>query len=136
MLYNEIKDYPSINDTDIAKSHCLAQGMIRDGWIGCPIIIFHDALLTGSHRLAALKEVELMWFSGKLKHYPSVLCQDVALDLTEDIELHLADKNIGFIAPGIYMNPNGLIFKLSYFDIGWLLEGTPVEIYKKEIKEW
>lgn len=137
MNYSDIKYFKTINDTSVEIVSSLADSMISCGWQGCPIILFYDNLLTGSHRLEALREVERRWKSGKLDDYPNVLTETVAVDLTNEICEHLSVRGINILAPNLFVDSHdGLTCELSYDDIGWLLSGTSVDKYKSEIKEW
>ena len=58
MTYEEIEGrYCPINKVE--ESHVLEimESMRKNGYVGCPILIYGDRLLTGSHRLVALERL-------------------------------------------------------------------------------
>lgn len=120
MRYDRIQSFAELNDIDSAKVAKLAESMLAHGWVGCPILIVGESLLTGSHRLAALKVIA--------EQHPeaAVLDQAVAEDVTEIVEAKLAE----------FEAENGYIPEIEYDCIGWLLEGSWIEAYKDEIAEW
>lgn len=120
MTYYRIASYSTINDVEAAKVRALADSMLADGWVGCPILVCGGALLTGSHRLAALRLI------AEEHEDAEVLTQDVAADVTDIVEERLA----------AFEAENGYVPDIEYDNIGWLLEGTWVENYKDEIVEW
>lgn len=120
MRYDQIQCYAPVNGVEAAKVAELAESMLAHGWVGCPILVVGESLLTGSHRLAALRKIA--------EEHPEaqVLDQDVAEDVTEIVEAKLAE----------FEDENGYIPDIEYDRIGWLLEGSWVEEYKDEIVEW
>lgn len=115
MRYIDIKYMNPINQTDPAR---VKESMKEKGFVGCPILIFNDTLLTGSHRLEALRQLA--------EEDDRVLFWDVAEDVT-DIVNQAYDRRI---------EEEGWAPDLDYSDIGWLFEGSWVEQYKDEIDEW
>lgn len=126
MTYNEIATYHPINKVDEARVAELVKSMLENGWQGCPILVYGEEILTGSHRLAALKEIERMYNEDEIEDMPEVLEQDVAEDVTDIVEENIAK----------YIEENGETPEIAYDNIGWLLEGSWVEEYKGEIVEW
>lgn len=120
MTYDQIAYLAPINDIDNSKVRALVESMLQHGWVGCPILIYGDSLLTGSHRLAALQLLAAEYEDAE------VLSQDVAADVTDIIEERLAK----------FEADNGYTPDIEYDNIGWLLEGTWVEDYRDEIVEW
>ena len=120
MRYDQIQCYAPVNGVEAAKVAELAESMLAHGWVGCPILVVGESLLTGSHRLAALKMIAAEHPEAE------VLGQDVAEDVTEIVEAKLAE----------FEGENGYIPDIEYDRIGWLLEGSWVEGYKDEIVEW
>lgn len=118
MTYERIKCFPSVNDVDIDKVNDLAKSIKANGYIGCPILVYGDALLTGSHRKAALDLLEGEGYD--------VSTLDVAEDVTEIVENAIAK----------FEEENGYIPDIDFSDIGWMLKGSWVEDYKDEIAEW
>lgn len=118
MTFGEIEWMQEINDVDENEVNRIAESIKADGWIGCPILVFNDQLLTGSHRLAALKKLD--------EEGEDVLDLDVAEDVTEIVEENIrkCEEEQGW-APDI-----------DFGSIGWLLKGSWVEEYKDQIVEW
>lgn len=126
MTYNDIACYALINDVDADYVNTLADSMIENGWVGCPILIYGEELLTGSHRLAALREVERRYLTGEIDEVPEVLTCDIAEDVTEIVEENIAKAE----------EENGFAPEIEYDNLGWMLEGSWVEEYKDEMEEW
>lgn len=118
MTYDKISHMYTINEVDENKINEIAESMKENGYVGCPILIFNDQLLTGSHRLAALKQLEDEGFD--------VFDWDVAEDVT-DLVNEAFEK---------FEDENGWARDLDYSDLGWMFKGTWVEDYKNEIEEW
>ena len=114
----EIKHMNTINDTDPKKVEEIAESMRNKGFVGCPILIFNGMLLTGSHRLEALRKL--------YEENDDVIDWDIAEDVT-DIVNAAYDRRF---------EEEGWAPDLDYSNIGWLFEGTWVEQYKDEIDEW
>lgn len=119
MQYSDIKYYRPINDTDNNTVDILAKSIAENGWQGCPILTWGENLVTGSHRLEALKKLENAGFDV-----------DGLGDVAEDVS-DLIDK-----ALTKFEAENGYIPDIDYQDIGWIFKGTWVEDYKAEITEW
>lgn len=117
MTYDDIKYFVPVNSTDAAKVDELVKDMLENGWRGAPILTAGEELITGSHRLAALKKINDMWLEDELKECPAVLSEEVAEDVSDILE----EKEIDTI---------------DYSDIGSIFAGTWVEQYKDEIVEW
>lgn len=126
MTYNDIACYALINDVDADKVNALADSMIENGWMGCPILVYGEELLTGSHRLAALREVERRYLTGEIDEVPEVLTCDIAEDVTEIVEENIAKAE----------EENGFAPEIEYDNLGWMLEGSWVEEYKDDMEEW
>lgn len=54
MTYDRISRFAPINDVDNDKVKEIAESIKANGYVGCPILVFGESLLTGSHRKAAL----------------------------------------------------------------------------------
>ena len=126
MTYNDIACYALINDVDADKVNDLADSMIENGWVGCPILVYGEELLTGSHRLAALREVERRYLTGEIDEVPEVLTCDIAEDVTEIVEENIAKAE----------EENCFAPEIEYDNLGWMLEGSWVEEYKDDMEEW
>jgi len=120
MRYDTISNYSPINEVSPDKVDKLVESMLERGWIGCPILVYGESLITGSHRLAALHKIA--------HEHPGadVLNQEIAEDVTDIIEDRLAE----------FEAENGYIPEIEYDDIGWLFEGTWVEDHKDSLPEW
>ena len=120
MRYDHISHYSPINAVRPDKVAQLVESMLKRGWIGCPILIYGDSLITGSHRLAALHQIAHELTDAE------VLTKDIAEDVTDIIEARLAE----------FQAEHGYIPDIEYDHIGWLFEGTWVEAYKASLPEW
>jgi hypothetical protein len=118
--YHNIQCYLPVNDTDETRVEELVKSMLVNGWVGCPILVLGESLLTGSHRLAALRKIA--------EEHPEaeVLTQDVAEDVTEIVNERLLAHEAEY----------GYIPDIDYSSIGWLLEDSWVAAYSDEIVEW
>lgn len=125
MTYNQIRGYSKINETDENKVNELVKSMLENGWQGCPILVYGDELLTGSHRLEALRKIEDMLNNDEIES-AAVLDEDIAEDVTEIIERNMA----------AFEEENGWAQDIRLNDIGWMLKDSWVEEYKNEIDEW
>lgn len=120
MKFEEIECMALINDVDPEKVNEIAESIKKNGFIGCPILVYNDMLLTGSHRLAALEQLAD-------EDYESVMdLGDVAEDVTDIVEANYAE----------FTEENGYERDIDYSQIGWLLKGSWVEEYADEICEW
>ena len=54
---NSLIPYHGVVDQE--KFEALVESMRVEGWVGAPLVKFDDCLLTGSHRYAAARELEL-----------------------------------------------------------------------------
>ncbi|WP_368234279.1 ParB N-terminal domain-containing protein [Anaerotruncus rubiinfantis] len=125
MTYNQIRGYSKINETDENKVNELVKSMLENGWQGCPILVYGNELLTGSHRLEALRKIEDMLNNDEIES-AAVLDEDIAEDVTEIIERNMA----------AFEEENGWAQDIRLNDIGWMLKDSWVEEYKNEIDEW
>lgn len=121
--YQEISSLVELNEVEQAKVNELIESMLQDGWKGAPILYTNLGLVTGSHRIVALKKITKMYENDEIEIYPTVLDQEIALDVT-DIVNNYCEKN-----------------EVSYEEIDFaflsdVFEGTEVEMYKDQIKEW
>jgi len=118
MTYNRISCYQPINDVDPSKVYKIAESIKKNGFVGCPILVYGEMLITGSHRLAALR---LLLDEGY-----DVENLDVAEDVTDIVENAILD----------FEEENGYSPDIDFSDISWMFAGTWVEEYKDEINEW
>lgn len=125
MTYEEIRCYTPINEVDNEKVTEIANSIKKNGWVGCPILVFNDSLLTGSHRLAALKKLyEELDFDEleEMNFYNMEVAEDVSDIVDENYDE--AVEELGYCP------------EIDYRNIGWLLKNSWVEDYKDEINEW
>lgn len=118
MTYEDIKYFAPINETDESKVEEIVESIRNNGWIGCPILVYGEQLLTGSHRLEALKSLDDEEFD-----LDSMECAEDVTDIIEE-------------AMSKFEEENGYLPDIQFDNIGWLLEGSWVEQYKDEIAEW
>ena len=118
MKFDEISCYATVNATDGAKVAELAESMKENGWKGAPILVCNMGLVTGSHRLAALKALD-----SDAEYDGEVLYEDVAEDVTDEINDYCEREGIGFE-------------EIQFDNLRDVFAGTWVEEYKDEIVEW
>ena len=118
MTFDQISYMAEINEVDDEKVNEIAESIKENGWVGCPILVYNDMLLTGSHRLAALKKLA--------EEDYDIFDLDVAEDVTDIVEAHISQREEEY----------GWAPDIDYGNIGWLLEGSWVDEYKDEISEW
>lgn len=118
MKYDEISSYAAVNGTDAAKVAELAESIKADGWKGAPILVCSMGLVTGSHRLAALKAID-----AEADYDGDVFSADVAEDVTDEVNAYCEREGVGFD-------------EIRFDSLGDVFAGTWVEAYKDEIVEW
>lgn len=135
LTYQDIQCLSEINETETDKVESLIASMLENGWQGAPILVIDGfGLLTGSHRMAALKTIANRDGNGEYdddddlstRVYELLNETDLALDVTDLV-------NDAFAA---YEEENGETPDLEFDSIGWMFEGTEVEEWKNEIAEW
>ena len=114
MKFDEISCYATVNATDGAKVAELAESMKENGWKGAPILVCNMGLVTGSHRLAALKAID-----SDAEYDGEVLYEDVAEDVTDEINDYCEREGIGFE-------------EIQFDNLRDVFAGTWVEEYKDE----
>lgn len=114
MIASEIMYYTPINKTDPRKVSEIIDSITANGWHGSPILVStsHGRLITGSHRLEALKSLDFD---------PDDL-GDVAEDVDDIIDKWCEDND-------------STIDDIDHSDLAQIFRGTWVEQYKDEI-EW
>lgn len=115
--YFDINSLPMINEVDKNKVEEIKESILKTGWQGAPILYTDLGLVTGSHRLAALRSIE------ETGEDDDVLFEDIAEDVT-DIVNDYCEKN-----------------DMSWEDLDFsylreIFAGTWVEQYQDELKEW
>lgn len=117
MKFEQISNYQPVNRVDSAKAEALAESMKENGWKGAPILVCSLGLVTGSHRLAALKLI------AEDDGFFEIDEWDVAEDVTDEVNAYCEREGISFD-------------EIQFDDLGDIFEGTWVEEYKDEIAEW
>lgn len=115
--YFEISSLPTVNDVNHDKVEALKKSILSNGWKGAPILYTNMGLVTGSHRLAALQEIE------ETGEDDDVLFEDIAEDVTDIINSYCEERDI-------YWD------ELDFGNLGEIFAGTWVKEYKDEIREW
>lgn len=115
--YFDISSLPTVNEVDQNKVSEIKKSILENGWLGAPILYTNLGLVTGSHRLAALKEID------DYEDDDDVLFEDVAEDVTDIINSYCEEHDI-------YWD------ELDFGNLGEIFAGTWVEEYKDEIREW
>lgn len=106
MTFAQIEGMYGINEIDPEKVNQIAESIQKSGWVGCPILVFNDQLLTGSHRLAALKQLD--------DDGVDVWDMDVAEDVTDIVNSAIAARE----------EADGWAPDIDFGSIGWLLKGS------------
>lgn len=115
--YFEISSLPTVNDVNHDKVEALKKSILSNGWKGAPILYTNMGLVTGSHRLVALQEIE------ETGEDDDVLFEDIAEDVTDIINSYCESHDT-------YWD------ELDFGNLGAIFAGTWVEEYKDEIREW
>lgn len=113
--YFEISSLPTVNDVNHDKVEALKKSILSNGWKGAPILYTNMGLVTGSHRLAALQEIE------ETGEDDDVLFENIAEDVTDIVN--------------DYCEKNDMTWdELDFSYLREIFTGTWVEEY--EIREW
>lgn len=115
--YEEISSLPMVNEVDEKKVSEIKESILKNGWKGAPILYTNLGLVTGSHRLAALREIE------ETGEDDDVLFEDVAEDVTEIIDEYCSSHDT-------YWD------ELDFSSLRDIFSGTWVEEYADSIDEW
>lgn len=127
MKANEILYFEKINETTEEKVNELKSSMIEKGYIGCPILTCGTILVTGSHRLQAIIELNEMLMEDIDETTEEAIENLMEEDLCEDVTEIVED----------YMETNGIDFdEIDFSSLGSVFSGTWVEEYKEDIAEW
>ena len=114
MKYSEIASYAGINAVDAGKVADLAESIKANGWQGAPILVCNMGLVTGSHRHAALAELD-----ADLGYDGDALAEDV----TDEVNAYCEREGIGYD-------------EIRFDRLRDIFAGTWVEEYKDQIVEW
>ncbi|GHV51248.1 hypothetical protein FACS1894216_04910 [Synergistales bacterium] len=127
MTYHNIACAAPVNGTDAAKVAEIVKSIEDNGWQGMPILVCDDILVTGCHRQAALGEIARKCDEGEYDD-----------DMEEKMVNLLNDRGIAANVRDLmddYYNETGECF--TEFDhLALCFEGTWVEDYKDELREW
>jgi hypothetical protein len=117
-------EYSRINEVDPKKVEAIKRSMLQNGWVGMPLLLYDGGLLTGSHRIAALQEIE-----------GEGLCEDFGWVAYEDVT-DLVNKAL--VDSGEYDEEDIEYSRidLQYDNLSKYLAGTWVEDYKSQLVEW
>lgn len=116
----EILNYITINETDAQRVADIKSSIMANGWQGAPILVSvaHNRLITGSHRLAALKDIYDNEWDFDLDSLG-----DVAEDVDDILDAWCAENDAS-------------IDEIPVDNLSAVFAGTWVESYKDEIVEW
>lgn len=113
--YFDISSLPTVNEVDQNKVEEIKKSIMANGWQGAPILYTNLGLVTGSHRLAALQEIE------ETGEDDDVLFENIAEDVTDIVN--------------DYCEKNDMTWdELDFSYLREIFTGTWVEEY--EIREW
>lgn len=116
-MYEDIKCLPLVNDVDEKKVSEIKKSILKNGWQGAPILYASLGLVTGSHRLAALKEIE------ETGEDDNVLFEDIAEDVTNIVNEYCESHDTCWD-------------ELDFSNLREIFSGTWVEEYADSIDEW
>ena len=113
--YFDISSLPTVNEVDQNKVEEIKKSIVANGWQGAPLLYTNLGLVTGSHRLAALQEIE------ETGEDDDVLFENIAEDVTDIVN--------------DYCEKNDMTWdELDFSYLREIFTGTWVEEY--EIREW
>lgn len=84
--YFDISSLPTVNEVDQNKVEEIKKSIVANGWQGAPILYTNLGLVTGSHRLAALQEIE------ETGEDDDVLFENIAEDVTDIVNDYCEKK--------------------------------------------
>ena len=132
MTAKEIIGYYPVNDCDPGKVAQIAESIKANGWTGAPMLVSetHWRIITGSHRLAALRAIEEeaddAADNGDYDAYErlsSILECECAETVDDIIEAYCSDNDC-------------TIDDLPYDNLSQIFAGTDIERYASEFAEW
>lgn len=120
MKATEILNYITINKTDAPRVAEIKASILANGWQGAPILVSaaQNRLITGSHRLVALKSIYDDEWDFDLDSLG-----DVAEDVDDILDAWCSENSAS-------------IDEIPYNNLSAVFSGTWVESYKDEIAEW
>lgn len=127
-MYYTISGFCGINDVEEVKVQSILESIITNGWKGAPILYVDDyGLVTGSHRLEALKRLEAMYDdadNATQSRIDEILnSDDIALDVSGIIDEYCAENDCTFD-------------QIQFDNLRTVFAGTEIEKYAAEIAEW
>lgn len=131
MTYKQICSYEKVNQTEQPKVDALVTSIEQNGWVGMPILVCGESLVTGSHRIAALNKIE-----------KKLLADEYDMEMYVKMDALISDTNIADDISEIVDNyvaieeENGGFYGLPYDNLSALLARTEYEAYKDELEEW
>ena len=124
--------YSAINDTEAEKVNDLVKSMESNGWTDMPILVNEETeeLVTGSHRLEALKIIYHKYNAGEYDDDAAIeeLLNDV--DVAEDVS-----EIIDAYAERL-MEEVGYFDGIEYDNLRQVFSGTWLEQYADQMVEW
>ena len=124
--YQRIK-HLSLNDTEQLRVNEIMESLLTNGWIGAPILYIDDmCLVTGSHRLEALKQIESMYDVSDDEtqdKITEILNADIALDVTDIVNEYCEENDCTYD-------------QLPFDSLRNIFKNTRIEEFKGEINEW
>ena len=126
-MFEEIKGCELISTVEESKVNGLVESFLENGWNGAPILFCKSlqALVTGSHRLAALISLEENYddYTEEQQEVIDELFDAVeAIDVTDIIDDYCESNEVAFD-------------NIDFSTLGLVFEGTEIEQYADEI-EW
>lgn len=119
-----ISGFPLINSVSESKVKRLMESMMKHGWKGAPILYCDLGLITGSHRVEALKRIDDLYYEEEISDYEARVLYEVEILDVDDI---IQD----------YSRRTGNTWNDIDFDyLREIFKGTYVEKYKNDIVEW
>lgn len=119
MNYSDICCYAPINGTDPDKVRKIADSIKENGWVGAPILVIEGQLITGSHRLAALK-----------------LLEEEDWDFIADALGDIAESVDDIVGNWCKANDRYVDDQFPFDSLRDVFCGTWVEEYATDIEEW
>jgi len=125
--YDAIKHFGGLNEVDEKKVQAIMDSLLANGWKGAPLLYVEGhGLVTGSHRLEALKRLDRMAEKADdelFNRIDAILSAPIALDVTGIVNDYCARNDCTFD-------------DIDFSDLSEVFEGTEVEQYADEIEEW
>jgi len=121
MKFEDIRTFELINETSEKKVNYLVNSILNKGYKGSPILVCNHGLVTGSHRIQALKQLEEMYLNNEIE-----------IDFTEEVEIEDVSDIIENYCEEHEMSWN----EIDFSNLGNIFKNTRIEKYKELIEEW